>query len=268
VRPPIRLVGRRILKLVPEAAAIWTDARLAGTRFGDIRWFTSIDSTNRYLLDLASQGAPEGTVAVADEQRAGRGRLGRSWVAPPGASLLVSVLLRPQLPSESFALVTMAAGLAAIEAVRACAGIDARLKWPNDVVVDDRKLAGILAEKQGDAVVVGMGLNVHWKSFPDDLAATATACNLLGGHPTTREDVLATWLVALDARLRDLDRVADDARRTSATVGRRVRVELADRAYEAEAVGLTDAGLLVVRTDAGTETAVSSADVVHLRPRD
>src|SRR6516165_2897416 len=105
------------------------------TRFTDIRRFETIDSTNRYLLECAAAGAPEGVVAVADEQTAGRGRLGRSWIAPPRAALLVSVLLRPQLPVERVHLVTLAGALAALDALP---DAGAQLKWPNDVVIGDR----------------------------------------------------------------------------------------------------------------------------------
>jgi BirA family transcriptional regulator, biotin operon repressor / biotin---[acetyl-CoA-carboxylase] ligase len=250
---------------VPSRDAIWTDARLVGTRFTDVRWFTTIDSTNRYLLEAARAGAPEGMVAVADEQTAGRGRLGRSWIAPPGASLLVSTVLRPELAPEALSLVTMAAGLACIAAVRDLGGIEAGLKWPNDVVVDDRKLAGILAEKDGDAVVVGMGCNVQWDTFPAELASIATACNRCTDRVITREQLLAAWLVAFDARLAALDGVIEEAIAQSATLGRRVRVEVPDGSYDADAVSLTAHGHLVVQTDDGTETAISSADVIHLR---
>ena len=230
-----------------------------------MQWFTAIDSTNRVLLEAGARGAAEGLVAVADEQTAGRGRLGRSWVAPPGASLLVSVLLRPQVDAERLALVTMAAGLAAVDAVRELAGIEAGLKWPNDVVVADRKLAGILAEKVGPVVVVGMGLNVQWESFPVELAPIATACNLCSAATVTREELLVRWLTRLDERLDDLPTVIGDARVHSATLGRRVRVELPGETFEADAVALSDLGHLVVRRADGTEQPVSAADVVHLR---
>jgi BirA family transcriptional regulator, biotin operon repressor / biotin---[acetyl-CoA-carboxylase] ligase len=105
---------------VTRGPASWSDARLAGTRFHEVRWFERIDSTNRHLLE---SGGDEGLVAVADEQTAGRGRLGRAWIAPPGAALLVSVLLRPALPADRMHLVTLAAGLAAIDALP---GVDAR----------------------------------------------------------------------------------------------------------------------------------------------
>jgi BirA family transcriptional regulator, biotin operon repressor / biotin---[acetyl-CoA-carboxylase] ligase len=239
--------------------------RLGGTRF-DVRRFARLDSTNRYLIEEAARGAPAGTVAVADEQTEGRGRLGRSWLAPPGASLLVSVLLRPRLAPERLALLTMAAGLAAIDAVAAIGGFDARLKWPNDVVVDDKKLAGILAEKVGDAVVIGMGLNVQWESFPDELAGVATACNRHSNHPVRRDDLLVSWLGALQVRLDALDRIVEDARAHSATLGRRVLVETEGRAFAANAIELTDEGHLVVRDDEGNERVVAAGDVIHLRP--
>jgi BirA family biotin operon repressor/biotin-[acetyl-CoA-carboxylase] ligase len=267
-KPARAAAGGRILNLVPDPPAIWTDVRLADTRFGPVQWFTAIDSTNRVLLEAGARGVPEGLVAVADEQTAGRGRLGRSWVAPPGASLLVSVLLRPRVETDRLALVTMAAGLAAVDAVRELAGIDAGLKWPNDVVVADRKLAGVLAEKVGAVVVVGMGLNVHWESFPEELAETATACNLCSDAPVTREQLLVRWLTRLDERLDDLASVVDDARARSATVGRRVRVELPGETFAADAVALSEDGHLVVRHDDGTEQPISAADVVHLRTRE
>jgi BirA family biotin operon repressor/biotin-[acetyl-CoA-carboxylase] ligase len=225
-------------------------------RFTDVRRFATVDSTNRYLLERAAAGEPDGVVAVADEQTAGRGRLDRAWVAPPGAALLVSVLLRPRLPIERLHLVTLAAGLAAIDAVEALAHADARLKWPNDVVVDDRKLAGILAESDGaGAIVVGMGLNVRGDWFPPELAATATACAV------DRDELLAVWLRAFDARLDSLDGVLDAARARSATIGRRVRVELAHEEFEGVATDLTSEGYLVV--DGRT---ISAGDVIHLRP--
>lgn len=244
----------------------WSHPVLAGTRFGEVRWFERLDSTNRYLLDLAARGAPEGLVAVADEQTAGRGRLGRTWVAPPGASLLVSVLLRPPVAADRRHLVVTAAALAAAEAVASVAGVDARLKWPNDLVVDDRKLAGILAEAAGAAVVVGMGLNVHWDELPAELASIATACNLCGGvSGADRGELLGAWLAALDHRLGSLEAVTAAARARTATLGRRVRVELPNETFEALAVDLDPAGHLVVRPDGKPDRVIAAGDVVHLR---
>ncbi|MFM8237190.1 MAG: biotin--[acetyl-CoA-carboxylase] ligase [Actinomycetota bacterium] len=238
--------------------ATWSDPRLADTRFGDVRWFATVDSTNRYLLERAAAGAAEGLVAVADEQTAGRGRLGRSWTAPPGAALLVSVLLRPAVPAERRHLVTLAAACALLDALDALA-LDpgaVGVKWPNDVVVGDRKLAGVLAEADArGAVVVGIGVNVRGDWFPPDLADTATAVAV------DRTELLVAWLRAYDRRLDGLAEVVDAARVRSATLGRRVRVEATGGAFEGEARDLTAEGFLVV-----DDRVVTAADVVHLRP--
>jgi BirA family transcriptional regulator, biotin operon repressor / biotin---[acetyl-CoA-carboxylase] ligase len=255
---------------MPQPPASRSDlaAALAGTRFREVRWFPQLDSTNRYLADLP--GAAAGLVAVADEQTAGRGRLGRSWVAPPGASLLASALLDDALPAEHRHLAVVAAALGAIDAVDAHCGFRPRLKWPNDLVVADRKLAGLLAEATGrSTIVVGRGLNVDWPAFPQELEATATACNR-EGHAAPRADLLVAWLRGLDARLVRL--LADgpaplraEHTAASATLGRRVRVERPRDVLEGDAVALTDLGHLVVRVD-GVDHTVSAGDVVHLRP--
>jgi BirA family biotin operon repressor/biotin-[acetyl-CoA-carboxylase] ligase len=237
--------------------------RLGGTRFHDVHWFEVVDSTNRYLLQRAAQGAGAGEVAVADEQTAGRGRLGRAWVAPPGSALLASVLLRPALVAERVHLVTLAAGLAALDAFDVLdagrlfdASEPPALKWPNDVVIGERKLAGILAEGDGGgAVVVGMGCNVRPDALAPELNAIAAAVDV------DREQLLVEWLRAYDVRLDALDRVVADAAARSATIGRRVRVELAHETVEGNAEALTEHGYLVV-----DGRAVSAGDVVHLRP--
>ena len=242
---------------MPEGEAI--------ERTHEVRWFDSLDSTNRYLLDEARRGAPEGLVAVADVQTAGRGRRGREWVAPPGASLLVSVLLRPALAPEQTPLVTMACGVAMADAVAGVAGFAPALKWPNDLVVGDRKLVGILAERDGDAVVVGAGVNVEWRAFPTELAETATACNLEAGHSVDRRELLDAFLAELDRRYADLNGVVGEYRARLATMGRRVRVERPDGDLVGRAVGIGAAGQLHVEDDDGEVVEVHVGDVVHLR---
>lgn len=245
-------------------------------RFTDVRRFESIASTNTALLDAARGGAPEGLVFVADHQTAGRGRLDRRWQAPPGSSLLVSVLLRPSIAPSQAHRVTAIVGLAASDACAKVAGVDPKLKWPNDLVVDDRKLGGILAEAVVEAggltaVVVGMGLNVNWPApLPDDLAATATACNLAAGRDVDRDALLGSFLDRLDARYDasgDDVTALDDVRARSATLGREVRVELpGDRVVIGRAVDLAEDGALLVETRPGEVVRVSVGDVVHLRP--
>ncbi|HYV59654.1 MAG TPA: biotin--[acetyl-CoA-carboxylase] ligase [Acidimicrobiia bacterium] len=234
-------------------------------RTHEVRWFDSLDSTNRYALDEARRGAPEGLVVVADFQTAGRGRRGRGWVAPPGASLLVSVLLRPSLPPERSPLVAMACGVAMAEAVTQVAGFTPGLKWPNDLVVGDQKLAGILAERDGDAVVVGVGVNVEWHDFPPEIAEAATACNLEAGRAVERRALLDAFLTALDARCVDFAAITAEYRSRLATLGRRVRVERSDGALVGRAVDVGDAGQLLVEDERGSVVEVHVGDVVHLR---
>ncbi len=238
----------------------------------DVHRFDEIDSTNRYLCREARHGAREGTVAVAEHQSAGRGRLDRRWESPPGASLLASVLFRPEFDSTELHLCTAAMALAAAEACRREAGVGPVLKWPNDLLVGEAKLAGVLAETEPDgrggcAVVVGIGLNVDWPGPP----GAGTCLRDQGAAPLDRELILAALLHALSSRRALLDsatgrrEVAAEFRSRCSTLGRRVRVELAAEAVVGVALEVDDAGHLVVGTPSGPRT-VSAGDVVHLRP--
>jgi BirA family biotin operon repressor/biotin-[acetyl-CoA-carboxylase] ligase len=245
-------------------------ARVAGTRFADLRWTAETGSTNQDLLALAAQGAPEGVVLVTDHQTAGRGRLGRQWQAPPGASLLVSVLLRPALAIADGHLLTAAVGVAAAEACEQVAGVTPALKWPNDLVLDDRKLGGILAEStvggdRFDAVVVGLGLNVSWPAeLPPDLASSAVSLGHAVGHDVDREELLGAFLTRLDRWYPPGTDLAARYRELLGTIGREVRVTLPDGDLEGRAVDVTPHGHLVVESD-GTRRTVTAGDVVHLR---
>lgn len=194
-------------------------------------------------------------MAVADHQTAGRGRLGRTWEAPPGANLLASFLLRPVLPAERLHLVTAAVALAAADACEAVAGVVPDLKWPNDLLVGDAKLGGILAESALPLVVVGLGLNVGW-------APPGAACL---GADVSRDGVLDALLDRLGERVADWEGVARDHRRRCATLGRDVRIELADETFTGVAADITDDGHLLVDVGACLRT-VTAGDVVHLRP--
>ncbi len=245
----------------------------AHTSNGRERWhvrrFAEIDSTNRYLLDEARSGAAGGLVAVADHQTAGRGRFDRRWEAPPGSSLLVSVLLRPaphgDASREASHWAVMAVALALAEAVEDVAGVIPALKWPNDLVVGDRKLAGLLAEREGDALVIGAGCNVDWETFPPELAATSTACNIEAGRSVDRDALLDQFLARLATALDALEQVPARYRARLATLGQHVRVERAHDTLEGDAVDVTHDGALVVRRDDGTDELVTAGDVFHLR---
>jgi BirA family biotin operon repressor/biotin-[acetyl-CoA-carboxylase] ligase len=246
----------------------------------DVRWVNETGSTNADVMAVARQGEPEGIVVAADHQTAGRGRRDRTWEAPPNASLMFTVLLRP--PARVAGLATMAVALSGAEAVEELTGVRVRLKWPNDLVwpgdgtAPDRKLAGVLAEADWSdparpAVAVGMGLNVDWQGpMPGDLAATAVALDELVPEPPDRRALL-------DAFLRRLDRIyeqlaggdAPGVRRSwearSATIDRDVRVDLGDEQVVGRAVGITDEGHLVVEPASGERRTFTVGDVVHLR---
>jgi BirA family biotin operon repressor/biotin-[acetyl-CoA-carboxylase] ligase len=255
---------------------------LAGTRFVDVRWVESTGSTNADLIRLARDGAPEGIVLVADHQTAGRGRQGRSWTAPPGASLLLSILLRPTAATAQ--TTTMAVAVAAAEAVHELAGFQPRLKWPNDLVwpgdgsSPDRKLAGVLAEadwsgrpgsgepRGGDvAVVVGLGINVSWPDeLPPDLADVAIAINHIEDVSVDREQLLIAVLRRLDRWLY-APGLLDRWRELSATLGRRVRILLAAGNLTGTALDIDESGHLVIEMPNGERRTVAVGDVVHLR---
>jgi BirA family transcriptional regulator, biotin operon repressor / biotin---[acetyl-CoA-carboxylase] ligase len=239
-----------------------------------IRRFEEIGSTNSYLLGCARRGEPEGLVAVAEHQTAGRGRLDRRWESPPGANLLASVLLRPDCNPDDLHLCTGVLGLAALDACWAVAGVRAQLKWPNDLLVGPAKLAGILAEADfgGDspAVVAGIGLNLAWPGPPE---AGGTCLDELTDRPTPLDhtDLLDHLLGALAERRPLLDhpdgrrRLADEVRDRCATLGQEVLVVLPNEEFSGHAVGIDEAGRLLVDTTAGGRH-VTAGDVVHLRP--
>ena len=243
-----------------------------------------LPSTMTRAGELVAGGAPEGAIVIADHQTAGRGRLGRSWVDRPGASLMLSVVLRPGLPAERQWSVTAATGVALAEAVAELLGPApaVALKWPNDLLIDGRKAAGLLAEGYpGGALVVGMGVNVHQAAadFPPELRGQVTSLAMAaapGATPAgragiTRAALLGAWSARFVERYRSLPPdgagILPSYRRRLGTLGSRVRVSMVGAAPivgTAEDV-LPDGGL-VVRDDLGRASTVLAGDVEHLRP--
>ncbi len=279
---------------------------MPGARFTDVRRFDTIDSTNRYLLDEARAGAPEGVVAVADYQTAGRGRLGRTWEAPPGANLLLSVLLRPELDPADRYLATTAVALAAVDAVAATGpatspatspatgsastggvpGADGvvGIKWPNDLVAPDgRKLAGVLAEADLGAgtpaspapVVVGIGINVNWPAgdgdLPPELRGAAVSLRQLAGGEVDREALLAALLDRLGPRVEAL---ATASGRAGLADDLRSCCTTLGTVVRVDLPDASFTGTAVALTDdghlvvesGGTRHTVVAGDVVHVRP--
>lgn len=253
-------------------------ARPAGP-YARVEVVDSTGSTNADLIEAARGDAPDRTVLVAGAQTAGRGRRSRTWVSPPGSGVYFSVLLRPDgVPAPRLGTLSLVAGLALARAVRETAGVAAVLKWPNDLLgPSGGKCAGILAEVEAGprmAVVVGIGLNVAplpAPAGPGGLPATSLADE--SATTTDRAELVAAVLTRFD----DLERrwreahgmfgdLLDGYRDVCATLGRRVRVELADgKAFEGTAVDIDALGALEVTADDGTRRTVSAGDVVHLR---
>jgi biotin-[acetyl-CoA-carboxylase] ligase BirA-like protein len=262
-RAPLRLTALRGALVRP--GALWRDVRVVA----------QTGSSNTDLLAAARAGAPEGTVLAAESQTAGRGRLGRRWVSPPRAALTFSVLLRPRrVPAASKGWVPLLAGVAVAAALRAETALDACLKWPNDVLVGGAKVAGILAEQSGDAIVVGAGINVSGRQ--DELpAAGATSLALAGASGLDREHLLVSVLAELERwYLAWLGTTGPDAdacglrpeyRRLSGTLGGPVRVSLpGGQVLTGTARDVDETGRLVVLAASGL-VAVSAGDVLHLR---
>ena len=238
-----------------------------------VEWVAETGSTNADLLAAARLGAEPDKVLVADYQRFGRGRRGRTWEASQESGLLFSVLTRPKIAVEASHLVTTALALAAVAACRTKAGVQPGLKWPNDLVVDNRKLAGVLGESivaggRLDAVVVGMGLNVRTGAAPPEAAETAVALEDLCGGVIDRRELLAEilagfgyWMGRIETASGQVALVAA-ARRESATLGCQVAVELSDgTVLEGLAEDMDERGALLL--EGGIRVVVG--DVVHLR---
>ena len=235
----------------------------------DVHYVERTGSTNSDLLALAREGAPPGTTLRAGHQTAGRGRLGRTWEAPPGSSLLASILLE----AEPAPFVTVArVALAAADACHDLAGVDPDLKWPNDLVIGDRKLAGLLAEADAGSptVAVGIGCNVAWPpqaELPAELRDLVVALSWVATDPPGPEALLDGLLRRLDDWLaRAPDEVLGAYRGRCATLGAAVRVELPHGTLEGTATGITSSGELEVLSGTATQV-VRSGDVVHVRAR-
>jgi BirA family biotin operon repressor/biotin-[acetyl-CoA-carboxylase] ligase len=248
-----------------------------------------VDSTQSVAFALAERGAADRTVVVADAQSAGRGRRGRTWQAPAGTSLLASILVRPRLPQSLLPTLSPTTAVAAADALRRVTGLDARVKWPNDLLVGGRKIAGILLESRTSSsagsgisepgrtglrppsveggltapatVVIGLGVNLGQREFPPELAARATSVTLEGGCVPDRETMLVALLEEFDAwraRLEGegFEPVRERWRRISDTLGRRVTID----AVAGVAVDLDIDGALLIDV-AGTVTRVTAGEI-------
>ena len=228
------------------------------------------DSTNLWIKRLAKEGAPEGTLAVAEFQSAGRGRLGRSWEVPEGTSVMMSILLRPEFEPQYAPTLTLVMGMAVAKAVKNL-GFDVSIKWPNDVVVSHKKICGILTEmgvRDGkiDYAVIGVGINVNIREFPEEMADKATSLYLEAGQEFDRSRIPGLVMEAFEeyyekfAATCDLSGLKDEYESILANYNQPVRV-LAKEPYEGIARGITGGGELLVEKEDGTMAIVSAGEV-------
>ncbi len=238
--------------------------------------FDSLPSTNLEAARRAIEGAAEGLCVVASEQTAGRGRLQRQWISPKGAGLYFSVVLRPRIPQSSWPLITLAAALAVHDALLEAYSLKTDIKWPNDILSNNRKLCGILAEtvdtKVGRALVLGIGINLTSSGFPPEVQEMATSVQLETGKAPDLEVVLRSLMIAIELRYEMLQSVSgreDILRewsvRSTYASGKRIRVTNGQEFLEGTTRGLESDGALRVETDEGEVRIVRAGDVTVLR---
>jgi BirA family transcriptional regulator, biotin operon repressor / biotin---[acetyl-CoA-carboxylase] ligase len=241
-----------------------------GARSARIHYYTEVNSTMNQARDLATTGCPHLSVVVADKQSAGRGRLQRNWLSAEGG-LYFSMVLRPDLLPREAPLVNLAVALEVVATLEACCGIRAAVKWPNDVLVDERKIAGILSqmEMEGESLTflnIGVGINLN--NAPEIADKPAVSVLQLTGRRTPRAVFLAAFLDRFEQRLANFSRAAvvRDWKEKTITLGRRVTIATVREAHEGLAVDVDDDGGLVLQSDDGTRQTVFHGDCFHLPP--
>jgi BirA family biotin operon repressor/biotin-[acetyl-CoA-carboxylase] ligase len=265
--------GYRLLGTPDRLTADDIKAQLETKLIGsEILVFEETASTNDVVEHLAKSGAREGLVVFAESQTRGRGRRGRTWISPRAKGLWFSVLLRPALPPTAASRITVAAGVAVARAIRETCGVDARIKWPNDVTVNGRKLAGILTELRAEAdeillAILGIGIDVNCgqEDFPKELAGVATSLELETGSAQDRVALAAQVLTDVDecygAALTDFEAVADEWAKLCTTLGRHIVVTMGQRRIEGFAQALDSDGALLLRRDSGQMERILGGDV-------
>lgn len=233
-----------------------------------IEWHESIDSTMHRAAELAAEGCPAGTIVGADVQTAGQGRLGRTWHSNDGG-LYFTMILRPRVEMRDLPMVTMAVGVAVADALQMFAGVSVDLRWPNDVMVGERKLVGILAQWHAGAVLAGIGLNISQSEFPDDVKNIATSLARETDRIHNKQVLLKAIAASVDTHIEILETSGVTAilrlfaNASSYVSGKRVKVELPGGDVTGTTAGLTPDGFLLLRKDDGEEITITAGG---LRP--
>ncbi|RLB15300.1 MAG: biotin--[acetyl-CoA-carboxylase] ligase [Deltaproteobacteria bacterium] len=237
----------------------------------DIAYFGELDSTNRKAKEMAAEGAPEGTLVVAEEQSRGRGRIGRSWYSPAREGIYMSLILRPKLPPNEAPKITLVTGVSVAEALLAVTPLQPAIKWPNDILVNGRKICGILTETSTemdaiDFVVVGVGMNVNTPEFPDELNEIGTSIYLETGKAFDRVTLLQEFLHQFEQLYftflkSGFESIGKRWGELSILMGKDVTVQMIDRSCSGRVLKLDRDGALIIRSENGELEKIYSGDI-------
>ena len=225
----------------------------------EIYYFDSIDSTNTKAKELAEEGHPSGTLVVADRQTAGKGRRGRSWESPTGIGIFMTLMLKPEINPNNASMLTLGAAMATTRAIRRVTGVPAMIKWPNDIVMNGKKVCGILTEMSAqfdyiNHIVIGIGINVHNEDFPEEIAKTASSLYLESGQHIHRASLIEAFLEEFEdvyaeyLKTEDMEGLQKEYEAMLVNRGRQVRVLDPKEPFEGKAMGITKKGELIVDT--------------------
>ncbi len=265
--------GYRLIAVPDTIAAEEVSSILKTKRMGStVQYFSTIDSTNQYAKRIAEDGAADGTLVIADEQTAGKGRSGRHWVTPSKEAIAFTLILRPKLSPERISMVTLVMGLAVTAAVNALYDLNAQIKWPNDAVIRGRKLCGILTEMSAEVeavhyIVIGVGINANLTQFPEELRDTAISLKTELGKDVNRAELIAQTLLEFERlytlfeKNGDLSGLREEYNHLSVNSDRPVRVLDPRGEYSGTARGINDRGELLVELEDGNVKNVSSGEV-------
>ncbi len=238
----------------------------------EVRYFDLTDSTNVQARILAEEGAPHGTLVVADRQTGGKGRRGRSWESPGGEGIWMSVLLRPKMNPVNASMLTLVMALAAEKGIREVCGLESQIKWPNDLVLNKKKICGILTEMSTDQmeiqyVIIGIGINVCQTEFPEEIRATATSLYLESGEQTARSKIIGAIMVSLEEyyekfmETEDMSGLIEEYNQRLVNLNNEVCILAPSGDFRGVSTGINKAGGLMVRLEDGSETEVISGEV-------
>lgn len=269
-----RLIKSPDLSIEEIKSSLSSSSKIIGR---EIIFFDTLNSTNTSAMEFAEKGLPEGTVIIADSQTSGRGRLGRKWLSPPRKNLYMSIILRPTLSPRDAAIVTLMSAVACASSLKRLSAIPISIKWPNDIIVSNKKLGGILTEIKADMdrilyTVIGIGININHtvEEMPDDIKGVATSIKIETGNAVSRTQAALEILKELDKwyiLLLTLGKkpIIKEWRRLSSTIGCRVKVTVGDKIFTGVAEDIDEEGMLLLKQPDNSMKKISAGDVIILR---